>query len=261
MKCNICGSNTNIFFKGKILKKYEISYFKCYSCGFIQTEKPYWIKEAYRKPIADFDIGLVSRNLQFAQTVGKIIEEYFDAKGRFLDYAGGYGLFVRLMRDKGYDFYRHELYCENIFARFFDIEELPSSSNFELVTALEVFEHFINPINETEKIFCYSDSVLFSTELQPNKKINSTDDWWYFAPGTGQHISFYTYKSLAYIADIHNMNFYSNNTNWHLFTKKTFKKVDFNKLCKKKSIFEKGKSNKSLLEADFNNLKRKYEMD
>jgi len=42
------------------------------------------------------------------------IESNLNPDGIFLDYAAGYGLFVRLMRDAGYNFRWSDLYCQNL---------------------------------------------------------------------------------------------------------------------------------------------------
>jgi len=54
MDCNICKNNTSIFSRVKILNKYDVKYFYCDYCGFIQTEEPYWLEEAYKEPIKYF---------------------------------------------------------------------------------------------------------------------------------------------------------------------------------------------------------------
>jgi len=36
-----------------------------------------------------------------------LMQQYFDADGAFLDYGGGYGLVVRLMRARRFDFRWH----------------------------------------------------------------------------------------------------------------------------------------------------------
>lgn len=218
--CKICNSNSTKIFSGKILNKYSIDYFQCDNCHFIQTEKPYWLNESYSSAIASTDIGLLSRNISFQNITSRIIKSHFDYNSKFLDYAGGYGIFVRLMRDKGFDFYRQDIYCENLFAKYFDISEQNAVTKFELVTAFEVFEHLVNPIEEIGKIFESSDVILFSTELQPQNKMNSTADWWYFAEETGQHISFYTLKSFEIIAKKMNCELYSNNINLHILSKR-----------------------------------------
>jgi len=229
--CKICGFESDLLFTGRILNKYDISYFKCPHCEFIQTEKPYWIEEAYNSAIADMDTGYVSRNLIYKDFVSSFIlqNKQFDADGRFLDYGGGYGLFVRLMRDKGYDFYREDLFCQNIFAKHFDIEDIVVNDSFEMLTCFEVFEHLVEPLSEIEKMLSFSKSIFFSTEMQPNKELKSLDDWWYFAPETGQHVALYTRKTLEFIAKKYQLNLYSNNTSIHLLTDKTLDDDCFNK--------------------------------
>ncbi|MDR6762531.1 hypothetical protein J2Y38_002742 [Flavobacterium sp. 2755] len=220
MNCKICKSNSEKIFSGKILNKYEIDYFKCQNCGFIQTEEPFWLQESYSSVIAMTDIGLVARNLSFQNITTWIIKNYFNYKAKFIDFAGGYGLFVRLMRDRGLDFYRQDFYCENYFAQYFDVTDQNNADKYELLTAFEVFEHLVHPFEEIEKMFDYSDSIFFSTELQPQIEIKSIQDWRYFAKETGQHVAFYNIKSLEIIAEKLNCHFYSNGNNLHILTKK-----------------------------------------
>ena len=48
MNCTICGSNlAEPAFTGRILAKYDTGYFHCRECGHLQTESPFWLKEAY----------------------------------------------------------------------------------------------------------------------------------------------------------------------------------------------------------------------
>jgi len=218
MECKICSSNSNFLFSEQILQKYNIKYFKCDVCGFIQTEQPYWLDEAYQDAIASLDIGYVSRNLFYRDIVASILKrKAFNSNGKFLDYGGGYGLFVRLMRDEGFNFYRQDTYCKNLFAQYFDAEK---AGFYDLVTVFEVFEHLENPLIDVKKMLQYANSILFSTELQPNIEIKSVNDWWYFSPETGQHISFYTNKSLQCLAEKFNLNLYTNNRDFHLLTNK-----------------------------------------
>ena len=102
--------------------KYDVTYYQCESCRFIQTEQPYWLNEAYSSAITHLDIGLLSRNLYLMNEIPRLIDGLFPESKRYLDFGGGYGVFVRLMRDLGYDFFRFDTYCENIFADFFDIK-------------------------------------------------------------------------------------------------------------------------------------------
>lgn len=55
MKCKICGSDAPFFSEADILKKHHVKYYKCSSCGFIQTEAPYWLSEAYSDAITELE--------------------------------------------------------------------------------------------------------------------------------------------------------------------------------------------------------------
>ena len=63
MQCKICSSKMNTFNMAIILNKYNVQYYRCYNCGYICTEEPYWLEEAYSSAIANTDIGLISRNV------------------------------------------------------------------------------------------------------------------------------------------------------------------------------------------------------
>ena len=229
MKSKITSGATEELFTTKVLNKYDVKYYRCLDTGFIQTEDPYWLSEAYSSAITKLDIGLVSRNEGLRTTTIPLINNFFNVDGKFLDYAGGYGLFTRQMRDCGYDFYHSDIYCQNIFAEDFDLKDLPENTKFELVTAFEVFEHMSNPIEEIEAISKYADNILFSTVLQPKEKLTSVNDWWYFIPETGQHLALYTEKSLSTLGKKFGYQFYSNGISTHLFTRKTLSKNPFEK--------------------------------
>jgi hypothetical protein len=222
VSCNICNCTVTKIFDSLVLNKYTVSYFKCENCGFIQTEKPFWLKEAYSSAITAIDVGLVYRNIQFSDFVPKILDISSSLNDSYIDYGGGYGLFVRIMRDKGYDFFLHDKYAENIFAKHFKLKDYRKKTKFNALTSFEVFEHLINPIEELEKMLELSDCIIFSTELQPSISINNPEDWWYFSPETGQHISFYTENSLKILGEKFNLHLYSNKYNLHIFSKKEF---------------------------------------
>jgi hypothetical protein len=221
MKCKICSGNSEKLFNTLVLNKYNVQYFKCNKCHFIQTEEVFWLPEAYENAIGSLDIGYATRNVMYSEIVAAIIQYIFKNKDqRFLDYGGGYGLFVRLMRDKGFDFYRQDSYCENIFAKHFDVEDLNDRKGFGLLTAFEVFEHLVQPLEEVSTMLRYSDAILFSTELQPSKNITNVDDWWYFVPEGGQHVALYSLESLQEIARKFNLHLISNKHNLHLLSKR-----------------------------------------
>lgn len=223
LKCKICSCANEYLFEKFILNKYTIKYFLCPDCSFIQTERPFWLDEAYKNEITKLDIGLIERNITYSNKLNFLLRENFNINGKFLDFGGGYGMLVRMMRDKGFDFFRQDDYTKNLFAENFDINDLIIKEKFEALTAIEVFEHLVNPMLEIKKMLEYSDTIFFTTELVSLNNEN-IEDWWYFAPETGQHISFYNINSLRFIAKYYNLNFYSDNLRFHLFSKQSFKK-------------------------------------
>ncbi len=268
MKCHICQNTTSVIFETKILKKYDVSYHQCSSCRFIQTDDPFWLPEAYEKIITSLDIGLISRNLYLQEQVPNIINTCFTEAKSMLDYGGGYGMFVRMMRDIGFDFFRQDIYCDNLFSKHFDITDF-QNKKIDIVTAFEVFEHLNNPLVEIEKMFKYSENVIFSTTLIPDD-INLFKDWWYVAPETGQHISFYSEESLRFIAKKYNLFFYTNHSNLHFFSNELLNQniVDdmfLKKVSLKERIYNRLLGNlkskhlekKSLLQSDYDYILKK----
>ncbi len=88
------------------------------------------------------DVFLVSRPLNHSQITENLILNYFDYTAKFIDYGGGVGVFTRIMRDRGLQFYRQDKYTQNLFAQYFDIADLNiDQRHFELATCFEVLEH------------------------------------------------------------------------------------------------------------------------
>lgn len=224
MNCKICESKVENLFNAKVLGKYDIQYFRCEDCGYIFTEEPYWLEEAYSRAINISDTGILERNLYFRNLVSIMIYFFYNKQKKFLDYAGGYGIFTRLMRDVGFDFYWYDPFCENILAKGF---EYPSDekNNIQLLTAFEVFEHLVSPVKELEKMLKISKSIVFSTEIIPDP-LPRPGEWWYYAFEHGQHISFYSMKTLETLAGKFNLRFY-NYKNLFLITDKKFSSIAF----------------------------------
>ncbi|HVI44176.1 MAG TPA: class I SAM-dependent methyltransferase [Chitinophaga sp.] len=213
--CRICGKASEYIFTAPLLNRYQVKYYACNHCGLVQTEQPYWLAEAYAAPINLTDTGLVRRNLMAARSAAAIVFCLYNKRKKFLDYAGGYGLFTRLMRNYGFDFYTHDPYTDNLLAKGF---EYNPADEIELVTTFESFEHFVEPLAEIEKILSISRNIFFSTQLIPDPA-PKPGKWWYYGSEHGQHIAFYRKRTLEFIARKHNLHVCSLK-GYHLLTEK-----------------------------------------
>lgn len=229
-KCPICANSvTREMFEAVVRHKYQARYRFCEQCRFLFIESPQWLAEAYKEPINVSDTGILIRNLSLSRITSVILYSFFDREGRFLDYAGGYGIFTRLMRDIGFDFYWYDPYSQNLAANGFELTD--GMSGFNLLTCFEAFEHFVHPLKEVEKMSHLSDSILFTTALLP-ADIPGANDWFYYGLDHGQHISFYSFETIRFIAKQFGYNLYSDRRNIHLFTKRTLNPLRFKLILK-----------------------------
>lgn len=219
MKCRICNQENKTCFSGKILNKYNIEYFHCEKCSFLQTEEPHWLTEAYAESINVSDTGYMHRNIIQTNRVTILLHSLFNNQGKYLDYSGGYGVFVRLMRDIGFDFYWDDRYTKNIFAKGFEWDK---AVKIEAITSFESFEHFVNPMLEIESLLKISKTIIFATNTYP-QPIPKPKDWWYYGLEHGQHISFYSEQTFNHIAKKFNISYY-NLGSFHILTDKNISK-------------------------------------
>ena len=210
-------------FEGRLLSRHSVSYFRCESCGFLRTERPYWLEEAYGSAIATTDTGLLQRNLKLFRVLSPLLFFLFGSEGKYLDVAGGYGLFTRLMRDVGFDFFWTDKYCANLLSRGFEF--VPGDS-FSAITAFEVLEHLEDPLGFLLESLstARTKTILFSTELFEGSP--PPPSWWYYAFETGQHISFFQPRTLRLIAEKLGLNFFSHGS-IHMFTDKKMSPLAF----------------------------------
>ncbi|VAZ92228.1 hypothetical protein LAUMK35_01922 [Mycobacterium pseudokansasii] len=219
MRCRICDSSTRQAFTHKVLDKYDCTYYFCANCGGLQTEDPHWLDEAYASPVTSADTGLVFRNNYLARLTSAVLLVLFDRRGRFLDVAGGYGIFTRLMRDVGFDYYWTDKHCPNLTARGFEADMHPGGGRYTAVTAFEVMEHLADPIAFVAELLenTGTDTIIFTTELFAGEP-PAPEAWWYYTFATGQHITFYQRPTLELIGKRFGMHFYSSGI-LHIWTR------------------------------------------
>jgi len=63
-----------------------------------------------------------------------------------VEFAGGYGLLTRLMRDRGFDFHWHDRIARTSSLVVFEWDELEGKISSRALTAFEVIEHVSNPV-------------------------------------------------------------------------------------------------------------------
>lgn len=184
-RCAACLSAMDVFGRTRILRRFDVDYFRCPHCGLVCTQKPDWLAEAYAEPLLAGDVGQVSRAGTLLRPVTLLLRLGFNPAGRFLDYRAGHGRFVRLARDTGYDFRWHDPMAKNVYARGFEHQV---GEHYEMVTAFEVFEHLVEPDAVLADLAGMADSILLSTELLP-EPCPQPPDWWYYAPDGGQRLT------------------------------------------------------------------------
>jgi hypothetical protein len=195
--CSLCGDAAPKVGVQRILTKYDADYFQCRRCDLIQTEAPYWLEEAPWSSIAHLDTGAVMRH-EVCVRVAVVVAHLFnlDPTSTGMDYGAGSGLFVREMRDRGFDFRWWDLFAPNVFAKGF---EAKPEQKHDMVTAFEFFEHLARPATELDPLFkAGHDVVLVGTVLHDGQY---RPDWSYMFPAIGGHVVFYSPTTMQHIAD------------------------------------------------------------
>lgn len=210
IKCLLCGKYADLHFEERILRKYLSKFYYCNDCDYIFVSEPFWLNEAYAESISDEDTDRATRNVFNAIRITSILHFVLGAVpgSKFVDVAGGYGLFTRLMRDIGFDYYWIDKYTKNLFANGFEysLKNGPCLA----ISAFEVLEHTHNPkefIVDCLREF-NTDTLIFSTEVFQDFSPPMAADWHYFIPEIGQHISFFSNEGLRRLAKRLELNYY-----------------------------------------------------
>jgi hypothetical protein len=195
--CRLCGARANYWNTKRLLNRYDVSYYLCSQCGSLQTEQPYWLDVAYDVSGLGDDVGAAQRTIDLVLNTSALLARIkLPANAECIDVGGGLGLFTRLMRDRGINFFSYDLYAHPFFSDRYSLKSLAGRSP-AVVTAFEVLEHFTNPAHDLKQLFESRPAlVIATTELFTGQDLS----WPYFAEGTGQHVFFYSPKALTQIA-------------------------------------------------------------
>lgn len=242
MKCKLCYSDTKLkIIDLKFLSKYSANLFQCDTCMMLQLDKIDWLKEAYSESIAITDTGIVARNILLLKRVlvflsvvktriwiPTIILRLFKKflkpflinissayKEKILDFGGGYGILVRLLRDFGLDAYWNDKYSQNLVARGFERND----EKYKTILSFEVLEHLENPREELDVILGNEQPDIFITSTLDFGDSIPSIDWWYYSFETGQHITFYNKQTFKKIAELYGYQYFSIDATFHVFSK------------------------------------------
>ena len=193
----LTGAESRWLFSHEVLGAHIADFYLDEQAGYVFAHDPFWLAEAYSSAITTTDTGCLARNIQNVQSISACLQRNHKLADEGVDLGGGYGLFVRGMRDAGYRFYWSDRYSENLLARGFEATD----TIHPIATAFEVLEHTEDPIDFIRKSKNTSgfDTLFFSATCLDENKIPEPD-WWYWSFETGQHISFFSLRSLKYIA-------------------------------------------------------------
>jgi pseudouridine kinase len=185
-------------------------YRMCPGCGGISLDRTCWLSpelerkryekhtnsledQGYRTYVESFLAAVFGYlNPELVHRYGKSVESFGIS---ILDYGSGpYPALVEILRERGFDVRGYD--------PFFSPQTDPFPDGADVVTCLEVAEHFQNPCADFKKIaaWLHAGSVLaVQTQLLPDTKDRAVlssffSGWWYRHDRT--HVSFYTPEAL-----------------------------------------------------------------
>jgi SAM-dependent methyltransferase len=204
------------FFK---LSGIPVYYALCGSCGFcFAPEISNWSLEEFEEKIYNAEYSLVDPDYIESRpkdNARNLISMFGDKAHtlKHLDYGGGGGLLASLLNKSNWQSLSYDPFVDI----HVDIEQL---GKFDLISAFEVFEHVPDMkglMKNMHTLLAPGGIVLFSTLLSDgNIMANQRINWWYAAPRNG-HISLYSKKSLAILAQDNGLNVGSISDGFYIF--------------------------------------------
>ncbi len=124
-------------------------------------------------------------------------------EARIVDFGGGSGLLVRLLRDQGLDAWGYDKFSPMPLCRGFCVKDDIASGKLaaDLITSFEVFEHLLQPRETTATLasnLSPGGMILVTTRLYDEKRHDAY--WDYLSPEVGQHINFFSASGMNLLA-------------------------------------------------------------
>ena len=219
--CKICSSKINNIHKKIFIHGKPRNMIKCNVCDFISYDKINWLNLAYKEKYTAQDHNKLVRSIWASRLIRTILKmNYIEYKKlRILDFGSGYGITTKLLQNSGLNVSSYDKYDINIFStnHLNDIQNL--KKNFDIIYAIEVFEH-IDKLNFTLELLNKLNFKMLIITTELHDQIKNLEKWSYIGKEHGQHINFFGVKTLNAIAKNYNLHCYTDKKWIHIFSKK-----------------------------------------
>lgn len=194
--CRFCYSKVEHYSTSSILG-FKAEYYRCQNCFSVQVRNPTWLEEAHTNAISKFDTGLVTRCFSAANIIGSILALEGLRFSRGVDWAGGTGLLTRILRDQGFNAFTIDKYAQPLHAHGFELTKVEASIPATFISAIECIEHLESPLEELIEFTSNKEYFFLTVDLISRETPDPVNnEWWYYLPESGQHITFPTAAGL-----------------------------------------------------------------
>jgi hypothetical protein len=191
--CKICGGKT----REVLHEKFKIKYFNCLNCDFIfKGEESLISKEEELKIYNRHNNSIDDPHYvaYFKDFIDKTITPHCPNPKKVLDFGSGPSPVLAMILERDYDF------SVDIYDPFYSPEKVYRGKKYDLIVSTEVVEHLKDPLDYSLKFkeLLVDDGFLcIMTLFHPNND-EKFKSWRYI--GDKSHISFFTLKTMNYIA-------------------------------------------------------------
>ena len=191
MKCSLC--NTTI--KDKKTDSQGKKYHICNKCELIQLDKSFYLsseKEKQRYELHENGTNNKGYINYLNNIISNSVTPFLKPGDRLLDFGcGPEKIWANILKGKGISV--------STFDPFFDNNNGWINKNYNLITAIEVFEHLTSPAKDLEILSnCLgTGNYLIIRTMLHNNNWETFTKWWYKDDPT--HVSFYSRKTINFI--------------------------------------------------------------
>lgn len=197
-KCKICGADTREFYD----EQFQVHYYYCETCEFISKDEKTIVSTQDEKKEYDLhnntyeNEGYVN---MFRDFLNRSVMNFVNDGKEALDFGSGPGPVLAKVLSDEYG------YTTDIYDLYYSPERVYEGKKYDLITSTEVVEHLKNPIEYFRlfKDLLKEDGILAIMTLFHPKDDEKFCKWHYRRDKT--HISFFTPKTMEYIAQILDM--------------------------------------------------------